>query len=247
MTDPYERLAYDYDEFGDISDYLGDEKDFFETLFKKHGVRSVLDCACGTGQHLYMMLRLGLAVEGSDYSASMLEVAKKNLVQAGAEIALKQCDFRFLETKFGNTFDAVVCLTNALPHLHTDDDLVMALKSMRSRLNDGGILVLTSGTTPYTLAKTPPIEVVVNKEDFSRVFVKESKDGFLTIHILDLFHSAKRTESNQYDIVNKILLDSDYKRLLEHAGYSCIHIYGDYQSGEYESVSSRRIIVVGEK
>jgi len=247
MSDPYAKFAYDYDEFGDISDYLGDEKDFFEALFKEYGVRSVLDCACGTGQHLYMMNRLGLAVEGSDYSTPMLEVAKKNMACKDADIFLKQCDFRFLESKFEDTFDAVVCLTNALPHLHTDNDLIMALKSMHSRLNDGGILVLTSGTTPYTLAKTPPIEVVVNREDFSRIFVKESKNGFLTIHVLDLFHSAKRTESNQYDIVNKILFDKDYKRLLEQAGYSGIHFYGDYQMNAFENDTSRRIIVVAEK
>jgi SAM-dependent methyltransferase len=194
-----------------------------------------------------MMYQLGLTVEGSDYSASMLEVAKRNLDRKGADIVLKQCDFRFLESKYNKKFDAVVCLTNALPHLHTDNDLVTALKSMHNCLNSGGILVLTSGTTPYTLAKTPPIEVVVNREDFSRVFIKENRDNFLTIHILDLYHSTNRMESNQYDIVNKILLDSDYERLLKQAGYSGIHIYGDYKMNQYYSDSSRRIIVVAEK
>ena len=59
MTDLYEKLAFDYDEFGAIEEYLGDEKDFFKTLFDKHGVKTVLDCACGTGQHLYMLSEMG--------------------------------------------------------------------------------------------------------------------------------------------------------------------------------------------
>ena len=28
MKDPYEKFAYDYDEFGPIDEYLGDEKTF---------------------------------------------------------------------------------------------------------------------------------------------------------------------------------------------------------------------------
>lgn len=68
MKDLYEKFAYDYDEFGSIDEYLGDEKTFFEKLFSEHSVRSVLDCACGTGQHLLMLSQLGFDVEGSDYS-----------------------------------------------------------------------------------------------------------------------------------------------------------------------------------
>lgn len=244
MNDLYEKFAYDYDEFGRIDEYLGDEKSFFETLFKKHSVRSVLDCACGTGQHLLMMSEMGFEVEGSDFSASMLEVAEKNLREHGVSIPLQQCDFRYLEKKHDKTYDAVVCLTTALPHLHTDEDLVCALTSMKNRLNDNGLLILTQGTTPYTLS-LPSIEVVVNRQDFSRVFVKEHDDRYQTIHVLDLFHSKMRTESNQYDIVYRILLDNDYRQLLSTAGFENIQVYGDYAFSKYDD-NSRRLIVVAQ-
>ena len=79
MIDIYKRLAYDYDEFGKIDKYLGDEKIFFEKLFKKHTAKTVLDCACGTGQYLLMFSEMGLCVSGSDHSESMIDVANKNL------------------------------------------------------------------------------------------------------------------------------------------------------------------------
>lgn len=79
MNDIYEKFAFDYDEFGSIENYLGDEKNFFDRIFLKHNVRTILDCACGTGQHLYMLSQLGYRVWGSDHSFSMLDVAKKNL------------------------------------------------------------------------------------------------------------------------------------------------------------------------
>src|SRR5690606_416228 len=144
-----------------------------------------LDCACGTGQHLLMLAQSGYNVWGSDYSKSMLEVAHKNLHKKGYNIPLYQCDFRFLEQIFNITFDAIVCLTNSLPHLHTDEDLLTALSSMKNRLNKNGLLVLTQGTTHYTLT-LPSIEVVVNRSDFSRIFIKEHDGRFQTIHILDL-------------------------------------------------------------
>ncbi len=242
MKDLYEKFAYDYDEFGAIEEYLGDEKLFFETLFKMHHVNSVLDCACGTGQHLYMLSQMGLCVSGSDYSEAMLEVAEKNLKKHGKAVPLCQCDFRYLEQKHTDTFDAIICLTTALPHLHTDEDLIIALKSMKNRLNENGLLILTQGTTHFTLS-LPSIEVVINRKDFSRIFIKEHDDKFQNIHVLDLFHSESRVESNQYDIVYRIILDDDYKRLLSQAGFENIQIYGNYDMSDYNEKSWRLIVV----
>lgn len=242
MKDIYNEFAYDYDEFGDIEDYLGSEKEFFQQLFNEHSVQTVLDCACGTGQHLYMLSQMGLQVSGSDYSSSMLEVAFKNLEKHGKTVPLRQCDFRYLEKAYADTFDAIVCLTTSLPHLHTDEDLIIALKSMRNRLTSNGILVLTQGTTHYTLS-LPAIEVVINREDFSRIFVKEQDDQYQTIHVLDVYHSKERLEEKRYDIVYKIILDEDYKRLLRKAGFSDIQIYGNYDRSPYDK-ESRRLIVV---
>jgi hypothetical protein len=62
---------------------------------------------------------------------------------------------------------------------------------------------------------------------------------------LDLFHSPQRLESNQYDIVYRILLDEDYKRLLSQAGFTNIRVFGDYNMNSYNE-NSWRLIVVAE-
>lgn len=242
MKDIYEKFANDYDEFGAIENYLGSEKTFFQQLFGENGVRTVLDCSCGTGQHLYMLSELGFQVFGSDYSSSMIRVASENLAKHGKKVPLCQCDFRYLRKAYTEKFDAIVCLTTSLPHLHTEEDLIKALLSMKGRLTANGLLVLTQGTTHYTLS-LPAIEVVVNREGFSRIFVKEHDDQFQTVHVLDLYHSKKRLENNQYDIVYKIILDDDYRKLLMKAGFDDIQIYGDYDRSPYDK-ESRRLIVV---
>ena len=52
-------------------------------------------------------------------------------------------------------------------------------------------------------------------------------------------------ESNQYDIVYRILLDEDYKWLLPQAGFTNIQVYGDYNMNNYNE-NSWRLIVVAE-
>ena len=94
MKDLYEKFAYDYDEFGAIEEHLGDEKTFFNKIFSEHGVKNILDCACGTGQHLLMLAQSGYNVWGSDYSNSMLEVAHKNLQKRGYNIQIGRASCR---------------------------------------------------------------------------------------------------------------------------------------------------------
>ena len=52
-------------------------------------------------------------------------------------------------------------------------------------------------------------------------------------------------ESNQYDVVYRIILDDDYRRLLANAGFEHIQVYGDYDRSPY-SKESRRLIVVAQ-
>ena len=113
---------------------------------------------------------------------------------------------------------------------------------MKDRLNKNGLLILTQGTTHFTLT-LPSIEVVVNRDNFSRIFVKEHDDQFQTIHVIDLYHSQNRLENNQYDIVYRIILDDEYRGLLTKAGFNNINIYGDYDRSPYDKESKRLIVV----
>lgn len=93
MTDdPYKDLAEDYDKMK----FKGpDQDEFFRNHFKKHHVKNVLDCACGTGHKPILFSSLGCEVQGSDLSDSMLEQAQKNLSEANLQIPLNK-----LLTKF---------------------------------------------------------------------------------------------------------------------------------------------------
>lgn len=247
IFDEYNSFAKNYDLGRKITDINAKERQFYAKLFAQHGVRTVLDCACGTGRHCYLFSKMEYDVRGSDISVAMLAQARTNFKKVGIHIELTQCDFRELEKHFSRKFDAVVCLTTSLPHLHEDNDLIKALVSMKAVLVDSGIVVIDQGTTHSSLKPERRFELVVDDKDFSRVFVKEIKGHLQTIHILDIFHGVPETRLEHHKVTYRILLDTDYQRLLTEAGYQKIEVMGDWDRSPYEPATSERLIVLGEK
>ena len=107
--DPYEGFAERYDRFhATFGAHAPEITNFFRELFAKHQVRSVLDCACGTGQHLPLFHSLQVEIVGSDISEAMLAQAQKNLTSYGLAVPLHKVDFRELSHHFNRPFDAVI-------------------------------------------------------------------------------------------------------------------------------------------
>ena len=242
--DEYRDWAQDYDEFGEIDQANEAERDFLDRVLTSCGVRDVLDSACGTGQHLIMLSRLGYNLSGSDFSLAMLEACRRNLNRFGLFVSTAECDYRSLETSWEQKFDAVLCLTQALNHMLTREDLLKALRSMKERLRDDGVLIITQGMTHRTLRDEYRFSLVVNKPDFTRLFVRDIEEHFQSIHILDIFHSGDHSEMKQHDIRIRIILDEEYLSLMKEAGFSRVELFGGYDQSPYDREHSWKMIVV---
>ena len=233
-----------YDLFGEIDTLNMEEQAFLDRTLRACGATTVLDCACGTGQHLVMLSRLGYDVHGSDFSEEMLTVCRANLQRMGVKAETRCCDYRVLESVWHQPFGAVVCLTQSLNHMLTHEDLIAALTSMRRCIAPGGVLILTQGTTHRTLQSEFRFDLVVNNRDFSRVFARDIEEHFQTIHVLDVFHSNERMGMKQHDIRIRIVLDEEYRELLQEAGFSTVAVLGGYDGRPYDRTSSMKLIVV---
>jgi SAM-dependent methyltransferase len=97
---------------------------------------SVLDVACGTGEHLSTLRTLLPDAEGLDASAAMLEVARAKLPRT----ALHTADMRAFD--LGRRFDAVICLNTGVAYLPSLGEFAGALTTMARHLNDGGVIVI---------------------------------------------------------------------------------------------------------
>ena len=106
------------------------------------GVRTMLDIACGIGTQSIGLATKGFAVTASDLSAGAIERAQVEARRRGVAIAFSVCDMRAAHDHHGREFDVVIACDNAIPHLLSDDEILLAFWQMRACTRPGdGCLV----------------------------------------------------------------------------------------------------------
>lgn len=241
MKNAYESFAERYDW---MREEIPDREDFFSRLFEKYSVKTILDCACGTGMDLIMLHRLKFSVAGSDVSDKMLVQAKRNIAKAGLNIPLQKADYRQLPCHYKTKFDAVVCLGNAINEVLSDIEIIKALKSMKAVLRPGGIIVLDQGQTDSSMLNPPRFVPVVNNRNYTRFFAIDYKGNIQTVNIFDFVHTKKCNKFFHAVVHVKIRLQNSWEKLLRKAEFFNIEFFGNWKSTPYSRESSSRLIVV---
>lgn len=111
------------------------------TTYGMSGTAQILDCACGIGTQAIGLARLGYRVTASDISEGELAEAKVRAEQAGVKISFYRADFRALSKTFSTSFDMVMAMDNALPHMLSHEDLRMAVESITGQIKETGIFI----------------------------------------------------------------------------------------------------------
>lgn len=244
--DLYRDFAERYDRFhGAFGEHDPAVVAFFRELFDRHGVRSVLDCACGTGRDLHLFHSLGCDVVGTDISESMLAQAARNLAEQGLQVPLYSADYRELPQHFDRSFDAVVCLSSSILHMPDEAEVLRALTSMRRVLRDGGILVLSQGTTDKQWRDKPRFILAVSDSDFTRLLVIDYLGQGARYNVLDIWHGEADRDFKVWSVEYPlVLLQAHQERLLKSAGFADVTCYGSYTSEPYDPETSERLIIV---
>jgi glycine/sarcosine N-methyltransferase len=92
----------------------------------------ILDCSCGIGTQAIGLALKGYEVRATDLSPKAIARAELEPARLGASVSFGVADFRCLENVAGR-YDVVISCDNSLPHLLTEDDLLLALESIRSK------------------------------------------------------------------------------------------------------------------
>src|SRR5271155_6141293 len=99
------------------------------------GARTILDVACGTGEH-DKFLKEHYAVDGVDLNEDYLRAARtKN--PAGRYARADMTDF-----DLAGTYDAVTCLFSAIGYVKTVERLNSAIACMARHVKRGGVLIV---------------------------------------------------------------------------------------------------------
>ncbi|MHC5028204.1 MAG: class I SAM-dependent methyltransferase [Planctomycetota bacterium] len=175
--------------------------------------RTLLDVACGTGEHL-ACLHDDFDVTGMDASPAMLDVARSKL----EGVPFHEADMRTFD--LGRRFDVVTCLFSSIAYLDTTEDLADAVGRLAAHVAPRGLLIIEPGILPSRLAKPHPQENVANGDGVrvERRTTASVEDERLVIRFA--YTIARGTTLVSFDEEHSMALfdDLDYRGALAGAG-----------------------------
>ena len=107
------------------------------------GAQNIVDVSCGIGTQAIALAQHGYIVVGSDSSANAISRARREATTRGAAIAFSVSDMRAAYAHHGRKFDVVISADNSLPHLLTDEEILVALNDMLACASNGGGCLIT--------------------------------------------------------------------------------------------------------
>ena len=129
--------------YGSFKDYPREAAQIASLLRQNRpDCRTVLDVACGSGEHARLLTEAGFAVDGVDLSAEFVEIARRKN-PAGRFAAGDMSDFHL-----GRRYDAVLCLFSSIGYLRTLDRVGAAFDCFREHLVPGGVLLVEPWMPP---------------------------------------------------------------------------------------------------
>jgi glycine/sarcosine N-methyltransferase len=270
MTQPldsrefYDRQAALYEVMNDWPARLSLELPFIQRALDQVSARSVLDAACGGGHHVIALARQGYAVGGADLSAEMIELARRNAARSQVAVRFERAGFVDMGARFSETFDAVLCLGNSLPHVLKQEDQLAALAAMRGRLRPGGVLVLQNlnydsrwknrprffTLNPVTLeGRTVLVWRMADYHDpGTRVAGLDGpcpEPGLITFHIATIEQNAEGTwQATVKSTLQRPLFASDVERWLAQVGFHGVKLFGGMDASSFNPDSSPDLVLV---
>ena len=250
----YDNFSSDYDRFVSWPGRLKLEMPFLESQLHQAGARGVLDAACGTGMHTIALAQAGFAAAGADLSAGMIARAEQNARAAGLEIPFKTAGFGELAPAFGaESFEAMVCLGNSLPHLLNAELLAGALADFAACLKPGGLVIIQNRNFDSVMAQRqrwmePQPAQQGNTEWLFQRFYDFEADGLLTFNVVTLRreNGAAWQQSVQSTPLRPLLAD-EMTAAFQAAGFADITLYGNLAGAAFDRQASGNLVVTARK
>ena len=125
-------------------DYLAEAVELAGLIrLRKPDASSLLDVACGTGQHLFHLRGLFDEVEGVEMSPQMRDIAVSRL---GAAVKIHAGDMRTFD--LGRRFDAATCLFSSIGYVQSREELHSSLERFAAHVEPGGVLIVEPWFSP---------------------------------------------------------------------------------------------------
>jgi SAM-dependent methyltransferase len=110
--------------------------------------RTVLDIACGTGEHARHLTKAGFAVDGLDLHPAFVRLAQDKNPQ-GRFVAADMRQFELTQR-----YDVVMCLFSSIGYVRTLEQVATTLRCFRQHLSKDGAIIIEPWFAPGVLDQT---------------------------------------------------------------------------------------------
>jgi len=217
----YTASAHFYDlVYSSIKDYAV-ETSYLEGLLRSlhPEPHTVLDVACGTGEHARALAAAGFAVDGLDLDPTFVQIAKGKH-PLGQFVVADMQDFNLSQR-----YDACLCLGSSIGYLKTLESVARALRCFEKHLSPGGVIVVEPWFEPGFLdpkrvarhigerkgvrvVRTSRVEVEGRVSRFH--FDYEITEGTTTRRVSEVHELGLFTTSELLDTFRNVGLDVDH-------------------------------------
>ena len=215
-------------------------------------MRRVLDSACGTGQHALALARRGYEAAGADLSPRMIEQARARAGEAGLAVPFVVAGLGELRAAFSESFDAVLCLGNSLPHLLTPAAVQAALRDFAAVLRPGGIAVIQNRNYDRVWGERERFMPLQQRREEGAEWLffrfMDFHEATLTFNVVTL-QRQRQDEAWTYRVGStelQPLFQRELAAWLPAAGFGA-QFYGSYSSAPFDAELSGDLIVVAER
>lgn len=241
----YDDLAADYHHiYADWESAIERQSSALDQLIQCESSASasvLLDCSCGIGTQAIGLAQRGYEVFASDLSPKAVARAQSEAAKRELNMRFAVADVRELVCAFDQQFDVVISCDNSLPHLLTNEDLTLALRSIRHVLTDRGLFVASIRDYDRLLDEKPSFIAMNPGGIHEEVIVfqiwdwsKESDTYLLRFFIMNQAASEWRVKEirTRYRAIRR----NELTAALESAGFTRIAWYGPEQSGYFQPI-----------
>jgi glycine/sarcosine N-methyltransferase len=211
---------------------------------------SLLDCSCGIGTQAIGLAERGYRVHATDIAPAAVARAAREAARLNVALTTGVADIRSLDTAPG-TYDVVISCDNAVPHLLTDEDLLLAASGMHARLREGGLLVISLRDYDRLLAERPRAGLprIFERPDGRQIAFQvwdwsTDTDTAVQTYIVHQFIVREHADGNWHThhkaTVYRALQRHELAGTLQQAGFHSVRWHEPADSGYYQPIVTAR-------
>jgi SAM-dependent methyltransferase len=217
--------------------------------FQKGQTRKIVELACGTGNHAFLLEDLGYEITAIDESEDMIKLAREKASKAARRVRIHHQDMRKLSLA-ERPFDAAVCLFDSIGYVATNAALEQVFRGVFGHLRPDGLFLFEFWHAPAVLRYYDPLRVKRWKQPEAEIIrISQTQLDFLTqlayvdYQIYELGRDGKFQQFTERQ-TNRYFLMQEMHYWMTSTGFTPLKWFNGFQKDENITEETFHVLAV---